>query len=185
MTCLNLYTFVNMFVIHMWRNRNTAWDVKMPYKPFGRPFCLICFVSQNSSCRCVTSQTFLRCRCTWHARKLRWFPELFLLHPPALESPTAFCFACLLCLICPWSEYLVLGLRFPNPDIVLVYMPKTGQGYLCLSGTPNSRMWVSNGFCAKDSVEIAHCITGIHLIWINICQIINYLTRKMFWELIR
>ena len=80
---------------------------------------------------------------------------------------------------------LVLGLRSPNPsELFLVDMLTTGQGSV-FGSNPQTPECGSNGLSAKVSVEVAHCITGIHLIPINFCQVINYLTGKMLWELIR
>ena len=62
----------------------------------------------------------------------------------------------------PASEYLVLGLRFSNPsELFWVYMPKTGQGPLCLAATPKLQN-VGVQWVLKLAWEIAHCITGIN-----------------------
>ena len=107
------------------------------------------------------------------------FSGIFLLHPPALQSPTAFCFACLLCL--KFQHQNILCWVW-DPQILLSSFwftcRRRVRGICVWQGPPNSRMWVSNGLGAKVSVEFAHCITGIHLIRINFCPVINYLTGK-------
>ena len=67
----------------------------------------------------------------------------------------------------PKSFWALFGLHAEN-----------GSGVSVFGRDPQTPECGSNGLGAKVSVEIAHCITEIHLIRINFCQVIHYLAGK-------
>ena len=81
-----LSTLVDMFVIHMWRNRKMH-EMLTCHRNWGA-LLLDTLCLTKSQYRRVISQASLRFRCAWHAWNLYGFRD-FLLHAPALQSPTA------------------------------------------------------------------------------------------------
>ena len=188
MTCLNVYTLGNMFVIHMWTNgRNAMRSLKCHRNNWGAlSFDTLCLTENfnvdawpakhpcDSGVLDMPENLYGFWDFSCSALACVEISNGILLCVFAMSEISSIRMSCAGFEI-PKSFWVLFGLHAENGSGVSV----SGRGPL------NSTMWVHNGLGAKVSVEVAHCITGIHLIRIIFCLATNYFTENLLWEFIR